>query len=133
MFRTSRLLSALLAGLAPASRRQSVPAVEEELERVRRHAEVLRDRFEEVRHTAGALRVSVNGEEIPIAAIERTLVYLRGSDVLDRTVLDFLAADEIERRRRMGESLEDLGIGTGDVLEEIESAKRRLAGKVERP
>ncbi|HKB15082.1 MAG TPA: hypothetical protein VKF62_03405, partial [Planctomycetota bacterium] len=127
MFRASRFFPALLAGLAPASRGQSVPSAAGEIDRVRLLAEALRDRIEAVHRAAGALRVSVNRQEIPSAAIERTLVYLRGRDVLDRTVLDFLVADEIERRRRTGESLQDLGIGTGDVLEEIEAAKRRLA------
>ena len=127
MFRTFRLLPALLSALVPVSGGQSVPAAGGELDRVRRLAEDLRDRLEAVRRAAGALRVSVNGEEIPAAAIERTLVYLLGRFYLDRRIGDFFVADEVERRREKGQSVEHLGIGTGDVLAEIESAKRRIA------
>ncbi|MCI0588046.1 MAG: hypothetical protein L0323_14535 [Planctomycetes bacterium] len=127
MFRAIRLFPVLLAGLAPASGGQSVPSAAGEIDRVRQVAEALRGQVEAARRSAGAMRLSVNGEEIRVAAIERTLVYLLGRFYLERRIGDFFVADEVERRREKGQPVEHLGIGTGDVLAEIESAKRRIA------
>ncbi len=70
-------------------------------------------------------RVLVNGEEVPAAEIERTLVYVAGRAYLERKVRDFLVADEIGRRRQAGEPVGDLRIDAEELRREVDSWRRQ--------
>ncbi|HET6203527.1 MAG TPA: hypothetical protein VFI25_12075 [Planctomycetota bacterium] len=120
----------VLAFLASASRGQTLPSEGTELERMRRVAETLRDQLEAARRAAGALRVSVNGESVPVAVYERVLVTILGRAYLERKVRDFLVADEIELRRKRGEAVEDFQVGAEEVAREVDSLNRRLEAQV---
>ncbi|HKB16710.1 MAG TPA: hypothetical protein VKF62_11640, partial [Planctomycetota bacterium] len=71
-------------------------------------------------------RVVVNGEEVPRAEFQRVLVYVYGRTYLDRRIRDSLVADEIERRRKAGQSVESLQVGAEELRAEVASRRRQL-------
>jgi hypothetical protein len=121
------LLSPALAASPPAGPR----AGGDDLASLRERADALREAIEGMRRAAGVVRIKVNGEEIPAAAVERAFVYIFGRPYIERKIRDFLVADEIELRRKGGQVVEDLRIGGEEVMKEVASMKEQLQGQIQ--
>ncbi len=86
----------------------------------------LEEAIERMPRTGRSVRLVVNGEEIPSAAVDRATVYFFGRAYLERRIRDFLVADEIELRRKSGQAVDDLQIAEAEVLETVASRKEQL-------
>jgi len=102
-------------------------AGDEDLAVLTARAEALRAEVESLRRAAGAYGLRINGEEVPPVAMMRSFVYLYGTKYLERKIRDFLVADELEFRRKAGNPLENLVVGTAEVAKEIDDLRGQLA------
>ncbi|HET6203317.1 MAG TPA: hypothetical protein VFI25_11000 [Planctomycetota bacterium] len=104
---------------------------DDDLARLVEQADAMREAIEGMRRASGSVRLAVNGEEIPPAAVERALVYIFGRAYIERKIRDFLVADEIEYRRKKGEVVEDLRVGASEVANEVDSMNKQLVDQIQ--
>ena len=128
--RTATIL--VLAATGPCLRlRPYSPEEAEEVRQLLREAYALSQAIDGMRRAAGVVRLKVNGEEVPAAAVDRAFVYIYGRPYIERKVRDFLVADEIEARRKSGQVVGDLRIGDEEVMKEVASMKEQLQGQIQ--